>query len=152
MLWCEGSWSLGEVVMVKHGARDGGSIYLGEERRDDGSGHLLLSLQLNLNQHWTATVRKHGRSALLLHLSSPLMPLATEFPPLDVVLLRHLVRQLDVGVAVTEASHVGHLGVRELQQGASVVVLHLHDVEDALHTLIKATGRRWSALRPRFTG
>lgn len=36
------------------------SIYLWEERCDDGSGDLLLSLQLNLDQHWTATVKEHG--------------------------------------------------------------------------------------------
>jgi len=33
-------------------------IYLWEERCDDGPSHLLLSLQLNLNQNGTATVKK----------------------------------------------------------------------------------------------
>lgn len=57
--------------------------------------------------------------------------------PLDVVLFCHFVRQLDVGIAVTEASHVCHLSVWELQQSSSVFILHLHDVKDALHTLMK---------------
>ncbi len=35
-------------------------IYLWEEWCDDRPSHLLLSLQLNLDQDWTATVKKHG--------------------------------------------------------------------------------------------
>lgn len=56
-------------------------------------------------------------------------------PPLNIVLLSHLVGQLDVGVAVTEASHVCYLTVGELQQPTALLILHLHDVEDALDSL-----------------
>lgn len=64
-----------------------------------------------------------------------------ERKPFDVVPLRYVVRKLDVGVAVTEARHVGHLPVCELQQRRSVLILHFHDVKDALHTLWGKTGR-----------
>lgn len=36
-------------------------IYLWEERCDNRPSHFLLSLQLNLNQNWTATVKKHEK-------------------------------------------------------------------------------------------
>lgn len=42
-------------------------IYLGEERCDNRPSHFLLSLQLNLNQNWTATVKKHEK----MHQHSP---------------------------------------------------------------------------------
>lgn len=61
----------------------------------------------------------------------------TETIPLDVLFFGHFVRQLDVRIAVTEASHIRHLGVRELQQSGSVFILHLHDVKDALYPLMK---------------
>lgn len=31
--------------------------------------------------------------------------------PFDIVLLCHFVRQLNIGVTITEASHIGHLSV-----------------------------------------
>lgn len=65
--------------------------------------------------------------------------------PLDVVLFRHFIRQLDVGVSVTEASHIGHLGIGQLQQCSSIFILHLHDVKDTLHALRK---RAWWLFYP----
>lgn len=47
-------------------------IYLGEEWCDDRPSHLLLSLQLNLDQDWTATVKKHGN---IRQQAAPVLPL-----------------------------------------------------------------------------
>lgn len=37
-------------------------IYLGEERCNDWPSNLFLSFQLNLNQNWTPTAKKHGNT------------------------------------------------------------------------------------------
>ena len=50
----------------------------------------------------------------------------------EVVLVEHLVLQLDVGVAVAEARDVRHLVLVERQQLVPLGVLQLHDVEHAL--------------------
>lgn len=65
-----------------------------------------------------------------------------QFVPLDVVFVRHFVWQLNVGIAVTESCHIRDLYICKLQKTSSVLVFHLHDVEDALHTLYMSTQQR----------
>ena len=45
---------------------------------------------------------------------------------------------MDINSPVTESGHVSHLRVGEAEQLVPVLVLHLHDVEHALHTLLHA--------------
>lgn len=120
------------------GEAEGFGAYLGEEWCNDRPSHLLLSLQLNLNQNWTATVRKYR---YICH-SHPFSNFSKQscrwniLIPLDVVLFCHFIRQLNVGVAVTESSYICHLCIWELQQSSPVLILHFHDVKDALYTLM----------------
>lgn len=58
--------------------------------------------------------------------------------PADAVLIHNFVRQLNVRVAVTETGHVCHLAVRQLKQCVPFFILHLHDVENTLHSLQQA--------------
>lgn len=113
--------------------------HLGEEGSDDGAGDLLLTLQLHQHHHGPPAAWREARNTvraspgLTQHRAAapPTLPAS----PSDAFLLHHLVGQLDVGVAVAEAGDVGDLGVGELQQRVAVLVLHLHDVEDALDPL-----------------
>ena len=60
------------------------------------------------------------------------------FPlPVNAVLLLYIKRHLDVGVLVTEAGHIGHLFLRQLQELVPFIILHLHHVKDALNFLQK---------------
>ena len=55
------------------------------------------------------------------------------FPlPVNAVLL-YIKRHLDVWVLVTEADHVDHLYLRQLQELVPFIILHLYHVKDALY-------------------
>lgn len=82
---------------------------LREERRDHWAGHFVLSLHRHVH-----------------------VDLATER---NALLVGHIVRELDVRVAVAELGHVGHLARVQLEQLVAVLVLHVHDVKDALDLL-----------------
>ncbi|TRZ02210.1 hypothetical protein DNTS_030438, partial [Danionella cerebrum] len=51
--------------------------------------------------------------------------------------MNHFIGELNVGVAVAESRHICHLCIRELQEPSPVLVLHLHNVKDALYALDK---------------
>ena len=55
--------------------------------------------------------------------------------PLNAVFLLYFVGQFYVGITITEAGHISHLDVCQLEEVCPLLVLHLHNVKDALNFL-----------------
>lgn len=97
--------------------------HLWKKRRDHGARDFLLTLQLHQHHHWPATVGKsraahqcRGRGVGVRHHAEPSRDpgvghVAGPDLPADAVLLHHLIRKLNVRVAVAEAGHVRDLAV-----------------------------------------
>lgn len=117
--------------------------HLWKERRNHGACDFLLSFQLHQHHNRPATMRQKKDNTSVLWQQGPWGRDWSSGSPADAVLVHHFVRQLNIRVAVTEAGHIRHLAVRQLQQCVPLLILHLHDIENTLHSLQQAFSGQW---------
>lgn len=76
---------------------------------------------------------KHFTSENLVYILMAAMKIISL--PRKLILVLDVVTELNVWISITEASHISHLCIWQLQNLGSVIVLHLHDIKDAVCAL-----------------